>query len=493
MSQVEHHPRPIVDADPATPERWEILISEEAFATREDWSLFHTALERSTASDVKVPALTEGPTDHWIAQWVTVARSELGTGEERLAFPVHQSAGTDRLQHSLSTGDAISCFTDARESFGRSTDPMARRHSTFWMLLSLIELGEDAAAHELAAHAIDCYPDDADIHYLAAVIAALSGNEAQCAEHRKKGLSLGPASHNDAFIFNVEELLQRLPQGEPPHTADEALLADAVDVRWREHSGLYGTYVGGNTMLVHTKWGGRIRIPSNDLSVGPILVTDGIYEPGLSRFIIGSLPQGGTFVDAGANLGVFSVLAGMVTGPAGRVIAIEAHPDLARIVDTNIAMNYLSDRASVRQVAISDRSGTALLNQAGDFLGDGWIDGDERAAGDDVIQFRVDTRPLDQILSDVGEIDILKIDIEGQEPEAFEGGAEVLGRTTWVVFEWNRTGLGSKTEAMIDHVRGLIEKGAQLGTLESDGSVRNCSEREAFAPPFRHGLVLKMR
>lgn len=52
----------------------------------------------------------------------------------------------------------------------------------------------------------------------------------------------------------------------------------------------------------------------------------GVWEPHLTAFISGRLTPKDTFVDVGANIGYYSVLASRLVGPAGHVVAVEPSP-----------------------------------------------------------------------------------------------------------------------------------------------------------------------
>jgi precorrin-6B methylase 2 len=85
----------------------------------------------------------------------------------------------------------------------------------------------------------------------------------------------------------------------------------------------------------------------------------GTQEP-LTEFLIEKLmPQGGTFVDVGANIGLMSVVAGLRAGPKGRVVAIEPAPIIAKRLEENLCLNNL--QADVVQVAAWDRVGDLAL------------------------------------------------------------------------------------------------------------------------------------
>src|SRR4051795_13108866 len=57
--------------------------------------------------------------------------------------------------------------------------------------------------------------------------------------------------------------------------------------------------------------------------LGAQLIDTGEYEPDMMATLEKHLSAGGVFVDVGANEGYFSVEAGRIVGPSGRVVAVE--------------------------------------------------------------------------------------------------------------------------------------------------------------------------
>src|SRR5262245_20368139 len=49
------------------------------------------------------------------------------------------------------------------------------------------------------------------------------------------------------------------------------------------------------------------------------------YEPAVTDAVVRALGSGDVFVDVGANVGYFSILAALLVGSAGRVLAFEPH------------------------------------------------------------------------------------------------------------------------------------------------------------------------
>lgn len=56
----------------------------------------------------------------------------------------------------------------------------------------------------------------------------------------------------------------------------------------------------------------------------------GVWEPHLTNWIGQQLAPGDTFIDVGANVGYFSLLASRLVGKSGVVVAIEPSPTILR-------------------------------------------------------------------------------------------------------------------------------------------------------------------
>ncbi len=77
-------------------------------------------------------------------------------------------------------------------------------------------------------------------------------------------------------------------------------------------------------------------------------------EPGTVSWIADNVQVGDVFVDVGANIGMYSLLAGLQVGPHGHVFVFEPHlKNCARLLE-NIAMNTLGDRSPAVSCALGD-------------------------------------------------------------------------------------------------------------------------------------------
>jgi FkbM family methyltransferase len=157
-------------------------------------------------------------------------------------------------------------------------------------------------------------------------------------------------------------------------------------------------------------------------------------EPHLRALLENELCSGGTFVDGGANIGFYSLLAARQVGQAGRVLAFEMMPDTAAILRRHVEANA-AVCVSVLERALSDRSGDMVMATVEPGLhGQASIVADEKGGRNHV---GVATITLDNATAGLDRIDLMKLDLEGAEYLALRGATEALSRTACLVFESN--------------------------------------------------------
>lgn len=202
-------------------------------------------------------------------------------------------------------------------------------------------------------------------------------------------------------------------------------------------------------MLVVTRWGGKLVVPSEDLSLTPELVAAGLIEVPLTRYLINTVRRGWTVFDVGANIGYFTILLGMLVGREGKVVSFEANPGVLRFLRDNVSMNYLAERVSVHEKAVYSRRKSLKFYVVARFMGDSSIQKHGREwfeqRADEVTELEVEAEPLDMYLRDVERVNLIKMDIEGGEYQALLGmhSALVQGKIDTVVFELNKMMLQS--------------------------------------------------
>lgn len=186
-------------------------------------------------------------------------------------------------------------------------------------------------------------------------------------------------------------------------------------------------------------------------------------EQSIANAMRSMLSSGDVFIDAGANIGIYTVLASRLVGPTGQVICIEMMPDTADRLESHIRMNGLQNVKVFRR-ALSDVSGQMVRAsvQEGKY-GQATIATDsERFGLGHVID--VETITLDEITRDIECVRLMKIDVEGAELSALRGATQLLQRLYALIYEsW-----GCK-RGILEPVDRLLE-GAGYSTRQLDGN-----------------------
>jgi FkbM family methyltransferase len=131
--------------------------------------------------------------------------------------------------------------------------------------------------------------------------------------------------------------------------------------------------------------------------------------------ITGQLVLGDTFVDLGANVGVFSLYAAKAVGPQGCVLAIEPAPAMLERLRFNLNANGFKN-VRIAAVAVGEARGEAIFHTLPDAHGSSSL----HEMPGSTPQMTVPVEPLLSLLSVHGieRIDAMKVDIEGYEDRA---------------------------------------------------------------------------
>lgn len=164
--------------------------------------------------------------------------------------------------------------------------------------------------------------------------------------------------------------------------------------------------------------------PVKDQGVERSLYYTGTYEMGTLDIIERYLPDGGVFVDVGANIGLMSIVAALKAGENGKVIAFEPHSDTREIARHNIDINNFQNIVTIEPKAAGSEKGKKPLFDNWDVnRGAASLIKSDNAEKSEVIEITT----LDEEIGQ-SRVDIIKIDIEGFELEALKGAVEILQR-----------------------------------------------------------------
>lgn len=134
------------------------------------------------------------------------------------------------------------------------------------------------------------------------------------------------------------------------------------------------------------------------------------------------LGQGDTFIDAGAHVGTFALVAAQTVGPTGRVIAIEPAMPAAEALGVNLRLNSF-ECVELHAAALTDRVGreTFFVCDADDSGFSSFAPGVERVGTAQMTE----TTTLDDAFGGI-QVDFIKLDVEGSEARVLAGGKNLL-------------------------------------------------------------------
>lgn len=213
----------------------------------------------------------------------------------------------------------------------------------------------------------------------------------------------------------------------------------------------------------------RMKIDLNDHAITPDLFLHGHWEPYESQLMGRVLRRGMTFVDIGAHVGYYSLLAARVVGPTGLVLSFEPSPDNFALLMENIGLNGLAGTIRAENVALGARRGAADLYLSTYNTGDHRLystlpdDNELFNAGAPRRSTRVPVIPLDEYLSRQGisEVGVVKMDVQGAEMGVLAGMRQTLSRHPQPILftEFWPHGLlrsGTEPRAVLDFLTGEV-------------------------------------
>ena len=169
--------------------------------------------------------------------------------------------------------------------------------------------------------------------------------------------------------------------------------------------------------------GFRLFASPDDALIGRHVLA-GAYEPEVEAVFRDRLTPGMAVVDVGANIGFFSMLAAMLVGPGGAVLAIEPNGANARLIEASRRLNGFAHVVTA-QVAAGRRTGLLVLNTT-------HSNGTTSAPAEDpaaLLQAQtVACVAIDALVDPTRPVGLVKLDAEGAEFNALLGAAGLLER-----------------------------------------------------------------
>ena len=153
-----------------------------------------------------------------------------------------------------------------------------------------------------------------------------------------------------------------------------------------------------------------------------------------------TLKPGSCFIDGGANIGFFSLIASKIVGQTGTVFSFEptplTHTYLKKNINVNNASNIIISKYGLSsskkqlpfQIFDNPEGNSVISDKACELTYENEI-------------IKINTISIDEFCTEnkIARIDLIKLDIEGQELEAIKGAKKVLleNHSIKIIFELN--------------------------------------------------------
>jgi FkbM family methyltransferase len=235
-----------------------------------------------------------------------------------------------------------------------------------------------------------------------------------------------------------------------------------------------------------------------DIWISDVIRRDEPFDPHVLSILRDFIEPGTVFVDVGANIGWFTLIGSRLTGPKGRVFAIEPDPRNCGILRRNIAHNDCGN-VTVYPVAAGAMDGKAFLYRSTDNQGDHRLS----VASDRTDRVTVRVRTLDALLARrTNRIDVVKMDTQGSEAAVLTGMKQLLAANPRVriILEFWPYGLEDCGSTAAELTTTMGQRASLLWMLLGDGSASPVTledldrfSRNEFAPAtFRHADLVSI-
>ncbi len=189
------------------------------------------------------------------------------------------------------------------------------------------------------------------------------------------------------------------------------------------------------SVRVPDRFGNTLCCPSLEEPIALAIFANGVYEPDTIAGIVGRLPRNGVYLDVGANIGAIALPVARQR-PDVRVICIEADPTIATVLRRNVADNALPNVTVAECLAGScSKEAVRFYTAPPDRFGMGSV-----GPQFDRPPILLRQVALDELLDDmgIGDVDVIKLDVEGSELGVLQGLTRRLtaSRFPEVLFEF---------------------------------------------------------
>jgi FkbM family methyltransferase len=218
----------------------------------------------------------------------------------------------------------------------------------------------------------------------------------------------------------------------------------------------------------------KMYVPIDDYIIGRHIAQHKAYEPHVTSILRKHLSPGMVFVDVGANLGYFSLLAASLVKQTGKIYAFEPGQNNYNYLLLNTKLNSF-ENIDVYPFAAAEKKSCFEYLASGSNGAISETDYTIEALKDKIL---VRSVVIDEVLSDVEQIHVIKTDTEGAEFRVLSGAARVIKRCRPIIFsEFSPPMLQSQSKVTGESfLRTLVAENYHISVIAGVDKVIDCKD-----------------
>ncbi len=256
------------------------------------------------------------------------------------------------------------------------------------------------------------------------------------------------------------------------------LLIVAIAIKWGALTGSKNSD-NASIVLVETEAGYPILVNINDQYQGQYITKHKNFKNYMDHMYEQFIKPDSTIVDVGAAYGYRSVMMAKQLNRLGVLYAIESRNDTFKILDYNIRLNLLPNVITINKTVFSKRSPVILEVPDNDYSASRIITEEQaKKLRKHNTLFKITAYTLDELLNNVMDVDLLRLDTNGSELEVLIGASKLLERSPNIVIfiHWSASLMREHSD-MTRIVQDLIDLGFNFWTVDEEGKAHILSRK----------------
>jgi FkbM family methyltransferase len=238
-----------------------------------------------------------------------------------------------------------------------------------------------------------------------------------------------------------------------------------------------------------TVFGSTLQVDASDI-VGKHIYYFGIWEPKLTYWIQHRLCPGDIFIDIGANIGYYSLLASRLVGNSGKVISIEALPQIFDLLESNLKKNGVCNVRTINTAAWDKQEKVKIFTRQEGATGVTTLMAEWANQWHLQQQLEVDAKPLSVILTteEIRNARLMKIDVEGAEWHVISEMKSWLSQTREdfeITIEISRRMMQTQGVSLNDILHLFAEFGFQAYQIQNNYLASTYIQNDILCQPHR--------